>query len=241
MNIRSIKNFIVDFVYPNRCPCCDSFILCDEYICPDCLDTMAKDCTLDGVCKYCGLKNCKCGSGVYYDRVFSCYAYEGLARKGALSLKSSQNLNFAYYIGETLANKIQKEVVRYDAVVPVPMHFKNRLVRGYNQTEVISRVIAKRLGIPTDVNALRVKYSKVSQHELSKTQRLEHANGIYFEGISNVKDKYIILVDDIITTGSTLNVCSKILQDMGASSVIVAVATSTPYKKVGNGDSPFRG
>jgi ComF family protein len=106
------------------------------------------------------------------------------------------------------------------------MHRKNRIVRGYNQTEVISKVIAKSLDIPIDTKAINIEYSKVTQHSLSKRERFKHANSIYSKGVSNVQDKYIILVDDIMTTGSTVNVCSNILQSMGAKSIIVAVATS---------------
>ena len=110
------------------------------------------------------------------------------------------------------------------------MHIRKKLKRGYNQAEVIALEISKSLNVPIDKNALRVKYSSNVQHKLSKKDRILNANEIYYAGKSNLKDKYIILVDDIMTTGSTLNVCSNILHSMGAKSVIVAVATSDQLK-----------
>ena len=139
-------------------------------------------------------------------------------------------LNFGYHVANILSERIKNEVIKYDIIVPIPMHIRKKLKRGYNQAEVIALEISKSLNVPIDKNALRVKYSSNIQHKLSKKDRILNANEIYYAGKSNLKDKYIILVDDIMTTGSTLNVCSNILYSMGAKSVIVAVATSDQLK-----------
>lgn len=153
-----------------------------------------------------------------------------MARKGVLSLKNASSLNFGYHVANILSERIKNEVIKYDIIVPIPMHIRKKLKRGYNQAEVIALEISKSLNVPIDKNALRVKYSSNIQHKLSKKDRILNANEIYYAGKSNLKDKYIILVDDIMTTGSTLNVCSNILYSMGAKSVIVAVATSDQLK-----------
>lgn len=186
----------------------------------------------DKFCKFCGftLEHCQCGKEIFYDRAFICYIYEGLARQGVLSLKCADNLNFAYHVGELLSERIQNEVVRYNLIVPVPMHLRKKLKRGYNQAEIIASDMSKRLNVPLDTKALKIRYSKNVQHTLSKADRLKNAQQLYYAGNSDIKDKYIILVDDIMTTGSTLNVCSNILHSMGAKSVIVAVATSGQLK-----------
>jgi ComF family protein len=193
---------------------------------------MASENSIEKLCKYCGFdtKHCKCGSGIYYDRAFTCYTYDGLARKGVLSLKNSNNLNFAYHVGDILSEYISVGAIRYDVIVPIPMHFRKRLKRGYNQAEVISKRLAKRLDIPIETSAIKVKYTKTVQHSLSRKDRLTNAKSLYSQGTADVRDKYIILVDDIMTTGSTLNVCSNLLHGMGAKSVIVAVATSDQIK-----------
>jgi len=226
MNLNMMNRFILDIFYPNRCPCCNSFISYDKFICDDCLNSMENP--TDKLCKYCGfaLGHCKCGKGIYYDRAFTCYTYDGLAKQGILSLKKSDGLNFAYHVGELLSNTIKDEVIKYDVIIPIPMHFRKKLKRGYNQAEVIAKVISKSLNVLIDSNALKVRYSKNIQHNLSKKDRFHNAESLYYRGTSNIKDKYVILVDDVMTTGSTLNVCSNILHDMGAKSVIVAVATS---------------
>lgn len=230
--VQKISRAVLDYFYPNRCPCCDSFIPYDSYVCQECITTMAKDNSTERLCLYCGFDTdyCKCGKGIYYDRAFTCYTYDGLARTGVLSLKNSNNLNFAYYVGDTLSKVISETVPRYDVIVPVPMHFRKRIKRGYNQAEVISKRLAERLGIPVESSALKVKYTKTVQHSLSRKDRLTNAKSIYSQGTADLRDKYTILVDDIMTTGSTLNVCSNILHGMGAKSVIVAVATSDQLK-----------
>lgn len=230
LNLNSISRFALDIFYPNRCPCCNGFISYDKYICEDCKQSM-QDPT-DKLCKFCGfaLERCKCGQGIFYDRAFTCYTYDGLARKGVLSLKSASSLNFGYHVANILSERIKNEVIKYDIIVPIPMHIRKKLKRGYNQAEVIALEISKSLNVPIDKNALRVKYSSNVQHKLSKKDRILNANEIYYAGKSNLKDKYIILVDDVMTTGSTLNVCSNILYSMGAKSVIVAVATSDQLK-----------
>lgn len=232
MNLKTISHFTLDLIYPNRCPCCNNFITYDKYVCDDCIQSMENP--IDKLCKFCGfaLEHCKCGQGISYNRAFTCYTYDGLARQGVLSLKNGDNLNFAYHVGEILSKRIQNEVIKYDLVVPIPMHFRKKLKRGYNQAEIIALEISKNLGIPLDKNALKVRYSKNIQHTLSKMDRLINAQEIYYAGSSNVKDKYIILVDDIMTTGSTLNVCSNILHSIGAKSIIVAVATSDQLKTI---------
>lgn len=230
MNLQKMSNFILDLFYPNRCPCCDKFIPYDKYICEECLSTMQNP--TDILCKYCGfaLEHCKCGQGIYYDRTFTCYTYDGNAKNGVISLKQSNNLNFAYHVGNILSDNIKSNIIKYDLIVPVPMSTRKKLKRGYNQAEVIAKVLSKNLDVPLDSKALKVHYSKSFQHNLSKKERFENAKRLYFEGTSNIKDKYIILVDDVMTTGSTLNVCSNILHGMGAKSVIVAVATSDQLK-----------
>lgn len=230
MDLHNLNRWILDFFYPNRCPCCDTFITYSSYVCDDCIKKL-KNQVVD-LCEYCGFerKHCKCGSGTYYDRAFVCYPYEGTARDGVLSLKSGTCTNFAYHTGNILSNRIREQVIKYDVVIPIPMHYRKKNRRGYNQAEVLANVLSKNLNIPMDKNALKVKYTKHTQHSLNKAQRIINANKLYYQGTSDLRDKYVILVDDIMTTGSTLNVCSQILNGMGAKSVIIAVATSSQLK-----------
>lgn len=230
MNMNKIYRFILDIFYPNRCPCCNVFIPYDEYICQKCLSSLENP--MDKLCKYCGfyINQCKCGK-IPYQRAFTCYTYDGLARDGVLSLKHGNNLNFAYHTGNILSERIKNEIVKYDVVVPVPMHIRKKLKRGYNQAEVIAKVISKNLNIPLDAHALKVEYSKHTQHSLNKSQRIENAKKLYHRGDTDLTDKYVILVDDITTTASTLSVCSDILRGMGAKYIIVATACSDQLKK----------
>lgn len=229
-----LASVLLDLLYPNRCPCCDGYLPYGEYVCEECLDSM-EDPT-DSLCPYCGFlkSRCECAHGVSYDRAIACYTYTGRAVDGVLSLKRSKSLNYAYHVGALISRYVQERTVRYDVVVPVPMCHRKRLRRGYNQAEEVAKVVARNLGVPMDSHALRVRYSEESQHLLTRQERIRHAKSIYYEGTSSVEGRYVVLVDDVMTTGSTLSVCSDILRSMGARYVVVAVATSAIPKDFGN-------
>jgi len=111
-------------------------------------------------------------------------------------------------------------------IVPVPLYKKRQSERGYNQAELLSRGVAKILGLPVNDKALvRVRETRVQKHMTPK-ERLENLKGAF--NVTNkeqVKDKTIILVDDVFTTGSTVNECAKVLLKAGARRVEVLVAS----------------
>lgn len=132
--------------------------------------------------------------------------------------------------GKLLALKIQNTIKceQVDLIVSVPMHKDKRRSRGYNQSELIAKYAAKQLGIPFNGDVLiKISESK-SQSTLSRSDRLLNVNGLFktFDD-EVVNKKNILIVDDIITTGSTLNQCCKALKKAGARSVVAAVVATT--------------
>ena len=100
----------------------------------------------------------------------------------------------------------------YDTIIPVPISGKRKKQRGYNQSELIAREIAKRLGIDYDNQSLFKTKNIVEQSKLNKEERQKNIQGVYeLRNQIMLKDKRILLIDDIYTTGSTVNECSRIL------------------------------
>ena len=109
----------------------------------------------------------------------------------------------------------------YDIISAVPIHKKRKKERGYNQSELIAREIAKNIPVIVYKNALKKIKNNKRQSDLSKEDRLDNVKNVY--QIANeeiIKDKRVVLFDDIYTTGSTLNECSRLLKQNGVKEIL---------------------
>jgi competence protein ComFC len=234
---RLIYKYIIDLIYPNRCPCCNKFIRWNAYVCDECIDKMSiKD---DEYCIKCGKKkeNCLCNLGLSFDRVYMVTDYLDTSKLGIYALKDSKNTNFAKYCGIQLGKKIlAAKDADADCIVYVPMKSRKKRKRGYNQAEIIADSIRYVIGSPVEKNALRKnnKVKDLTQHSLNAEERFENAERMFISGKADVVGKKIILCDDVMTTGYTLNKCSEILKKNGAKTVIAAVAATTGKRKEEN-------
>ena len=111
---------------------------------------------------------------------------------------------------------------KYDIILYVPMFKKHKLIRGYNQSELIARKISDTLGITLEKNNLAKVINTKKQSTLTKSEREKNVkNAFKLKNPEKIKDKKIILFDDIYTTGSTVNECSKILKKAGAAEIVI--------------------
>lgn len=121
---RKMQMFLLDLIYPNRCPCCNCSISWREYLCEACRQEVTAE-PADAFCPLCGklLRECFCGTGLSYDRAAILTEYTGAARAGVLSMKSAASLHFGRFCGNVLGQRIAEDAVLsgYDLVVPVPM------------------------------------------------------------------------------------------------------------------------
>ncbi|MFH2011812.1 MAG: ComF family protein [Pseudomonadota bacterium] len=110
----------------------------------------------------------------------------------------------------------------YDFLIPVPLHFKRLRERGFNQALSLAKYIGKKHGIPIDYMSLkRIKWES-PQINLSKKEREENVKGVFFLRDKNrLKDKSILLIDDVYTSGATVNECAKVLRKAEACKVDV--------------------
>ena len=229
--MNKISAFILDLLFPNRCPVCENIIAFDSFICNNCIAELEK-CSINenDVCRGCGKMECICNDKLNYIRTVVCYYYENAAKRGVLSLKDGSK-NFGYFLGNILTEKIKEDsiLINADYIVPVPMSRKRLKERRYNQAYVIAREISKKTRIPILSNALFKNDSKV-QHNLNSEERKMNVSA-FFKGNINLDGNKIIICDDVLTTGSTLNKCAELLINMGAAEVYAAVGTTTKLKK----------
>ena len=154
------------------------------------------------------------------------FDYKGIIRQLILKYKFRQKaylfnlFSRIILIDKTCLDKISL----YDTIIPIPMFEKKKKQRGYNQTELIVRDISKNLNIDLQENNLiKIKNTK-TQSTLSQKERKENIKGVFLiNNIEEVKDKKVIIFDDIFTTGETVNEASKILKQAGVKEILVFV------------------
>ena len=112
----------------------------------------------------------------------------------------------------------------YDIIIPVPMHKIKKLERGYNQTEILSEDLAKNLNVLYNKNILVKVVNNKRQSSLSEKERHKNIKNVFkIKNSDKIKNKKIILVDDICTTSATLEECSKVLKVAGAKEILALV------------------
>lgn len=160
-----------------------------------------------------------CRSGLRgFDAAYCFGAYEGVLRELIHLYKYARIKTLARPLGDLLAAALPRDQ-EFDAVVPVPLHWRRQWKRGFNQSELLARTIARRTGIPV-VNALRRSQATMTQAGLSNTNRRRNvASAFRCKQAGAVAGKRILLIDDVMTTGSTAAACARVLKGAGARKV----------------------
>jgi competence protein ComFC len=229
---RKMQMFLLDLIYPNRCPCCNCSISWREYLCEACRQEVTAE-PADAFCPLCGklLRECFCGTGLSYDRAAILTEYTGAARAGVLSMKSAASLHFGRFCGNVLGQRIAEDAVLsgYDLVVPVPMQLRKQRKRCCNPAAVFAREIAAVTRIPYRQDILHDNGTGKTQHTLSAAER--HKNVEQFSAAPvSLEGMRVLLCDDVLTTGSTMNRCAALLKAQGAAEVAAISMTTTAMK-----------
>ena len=238
--IRKAADAALDLVYPRGVSCAlcgadlerQGGVLCEEcgermpriagHCCPGCGRSVAAE----GLCRMCRQFGPASGGG------FASFDYEGTVRQLLIDFKFNDKTGyrelFAYCMIDTLrGGGIDDEI---DCVVPVPMHWRRRFYRGYNQSGLLASWIAQSLGKPLVKGVLaRPVYTRiVSRTAGGPKERMENALKSFRPGKGTLAGKTALLVDDILTSGATMRACAAILRRMGAAKVYSVVAAAVP-------------
>ena len=191
----------------------------------------------DPVCYRCGRtkSDCVCrGRHRQYDRCIAALRYEDGAARAVLALKRYDDAIIIESMATEMVRALRKrsDAAAFDLVTYVPMHKKEERAREYNQSKLLANEVATQLGVPFVCTLTKI-YDTRSQKSLRQFERSGNLLGA-FDCISDVCEKNVLLVDDVITTGATLHECAKMLKIRGAQSVTALVFAATIPKEKKN-------
>jgi ComF family protein len=187
-----------------------------------CGDPVAGDIQHDYTCFSCARET------PAFDRARSAVRYEGAVGQAAKNLKYNQAIWVVQDLSELLYACVQAEYpdVKFDLVTAVPLFAARRRERGFNQSALLGAALARRMKLPFRGGLIRRIHPTVSQTGLTASQRAANVCGAFRKGLfAQPSERRILLVDDVMTTGATVNACAQVLKKSGAVSVhVVTVA-----------------
>lgn len=157
----------------------------------------------------------------HYTRGYPLYRYEDPVKEGVLAFKYKNRREYAQFYAEELEKQYGSEFLRLnlDGVLPVPIHPHKLRTRGYNQAGVLAKELGRRLDIPYYEKQLVRTVDTRPQKELNDKERLQNLKKAFFFRENDVKLNKVLLVDDIYTTGATIEACTQSLHSGGVQEV----------------------
>ncbi len=223
---------ILELIFPKKCIICKSHRI-NSHLCIDCwkkIDFISKpNCS---VCSYSfeyePLKEALCGACILsypmYDKAIAAFKYNENSKELIHQFKYKDNLHILNFLADLLSMSGKDIIKQTDIITVVPMHKKKFLKRGYNQAALLAMKIAKKYNLKYLPELLIKKKNIIPQADLKKKERIENVKNVFkynYKYLNCVEGKNILLIDDVITTGATINECCKILKDKNPNKIFV--------------------
>ena len=218
INTRRIKRIF----FPKRCELCKEIIPFEKEKCPCYEEKIVR--ANEDFCDSCGQKrdNCICKEGeIKLPHITAPFIYSGFIKKYIHAFKFGGKKRFCRKLGKEMSERflLSYPNVKADAVTFVPLSRKSFAERGYNQSELLARVVSENLYLPCKPLLEKIRETE-NQHKLSaKMRRTNLENAFCLKENADIRGKTIILCDDIKTTGYTFYACSQLLLENGARDV----------------------
>lgn len=229
--IRGAYNLVLDILYPEFCLNCGKY---GQVLCTECFLSMELSQT--DTCFFCGriskegriCPSCKRSNDFLIEKMVWAGSYKDKVLKEALhEFKYSGVFAVGEILGEVLCRRLVKWLNHGDnlVVVPIPLHINKFKKRGFNQSELLARAISRRFNLEGGLALSRIRETQ-TQVGLSRGDRQKNLDGaIICSDPELIIGRNILLIDDVVTTGSTINECAKVLKSAGAKKIYaVAVA-----------------
>ena len=216
---------ILELLFPGRCPVCDRVQPLGEIVCPQCADSLERMRIQSPFCRKCGKPladsrdefcgDCTAGGHRFLEGR-ALYPYPAV-RKSIYRYKYQGRKEYAGFYAREMARHLGDTVRRWhpDALVPVPLHRTRQAVRGYNQAAALAEALGRELGIPVENRLIRRVRKTVPQKLLRRQMRQNNLKRAFKISKNVVKLNTIIIIDDIYTTGSTVDAVTAVLQEAG--------------------------
>ncbi|MGC8970642.1 MAG: double zinc ribbon domain-containing protein [bacterium] len=215
--------FLKELLFPSRCFVCKR--ISKDPICDDCLSKISP---IKGpMCRICGSPlevemicyRCKTFPP-YFSKARSYALYDGVMRTAIIRFKFEKRKDLGVFLGKILGKFVLELAWDVDFIVPIPLSKERLRTRGFNQAEVLALEVSKILNVPMSLSLIRIKETKPSI-DLNIEERLNNISRAFLLKDNSLKDKKVLLIDDVYTTGATTNEASKILLERGIKEVRV--------------------
>jgi ComF family protein len=237
-----LKSLIM-FLYPSQCRHCDENLDPSDghYICKSCWDKV--EFIKRPYCETCGypldplatlpdrIASCAhCPGRPWFRKARSIAVYDSAVGEAIRLLKYSGKITMAKPLADMMVKAVSAffGMEGYDYIIPVPIHKKKRRERGYNQMELIGRKLSQAIGIPMEMRSFIKTVNTPSQtSRASHSDRLENVRGTFgVRDPSSIADKRILLIDDVLTSGATVNESARTLAREGKVKCVDALTLS---------------
>ena len=222
MSLQAALRQVRYLLYPPKCVFCGEALTSSDGFCAQCVEKLSfYERPVEG------------GGGTFYERCYCALPYEGAVRRSLLRYKFYGKSAYAAAYAALLAGFLAgfDEVMTVDVVTWVPVSRLRRRKRGYDQAELLACALAARLGKPCRALLQKVRDS-APQPGKGKAQRRANVLGAFAAARgAHIAGEQILLVDDIFTTGATMEECARILKTEGAACVLGAAFARTPLPK----------
>jgi ComF family protein len=230
--VSRLKNALKQVFFPHHCFLCNEVIYPHQRLCGHCAKHAPY--ILPPICERCGRNtdDCCCGKHRHsFARCVSPFYHKGTTQTGIYTLKGEGYRVTVAGFAEEMAEVIRREYggISFDLVTAVPLHKRERRERGFNQAQMLGQALAKRCHLPY-MTVLTKITPTAPQKELKAVQRSGNLLGV-FDVCGDVSGKTVLLVDDVITTGTTLDECAKMLKLFGAEEVYAVTAAAAVLQK----------
>ena len=213
---------ILEILYPARCPVCHGIVKGKDGICPDCRKKLHY--IKEPKCKKCGkqiekmkMEYCRdCQRFVHaFDKGAAVFAYDDVMRHSISMFKYHNRREYAKVYAKEMYEhcKYFLKIASPEVILPVPVHKQKKRQRGFNQAELVAKELGKLTGIPVDTNYLYRVGKTTPQKELTRYQRKVNLREAFAIRETGKYYERILLIDDIYTTGATIDAVSEILRE----------------------------
>ena len=218
--LKKISDFILDTIFPKFCINCGQE---GKWICVDCVKKIifiqkrtCPSCNrLNKTGKFCQ----KCRKKSSLAGIISAAYYDGILKEAIHKFKYEGFFDISHELGKMLSKSVQKNHFGSAILIPVPLHKKRLNFRGYNQSLLLCREIAKKGNFIINKNLIRIKNTKPQIELPGRARRKNIKKAFLWKGGNEIRKRVVLLVDDVYTTGSTLEECAAELKQAGAEEV----------------------